>query len=111
VTDFSLHPGTDQQHALIYSATAQSLRSSPYYRDLDDQLYTTVMNQLVAQFIHSPKWMITVAHPDGYDTEIAGFIAHATTDLGKPVIGVACVQIRLSQEGTRPPATRTRPEL
>ena len=55
MTDFSLRPGTDQDHALIYSATAQSLRSSPYYRDLDDQFYSTVMNQVVAQFIHSPK--------------------------------------------------------
>jgi len=43
--------------------------------------------------------MITVAHPDGYDTEIAGFIARVTTDLRKPVIGVAYVKSDYRRRG------------
>jgi hypothetical protein len=33
-TDFTLRPGTTTDHPLIYSSTAKSLRSSPYYADV-----------------------------------------------------------------------------
>jgi ribosomal protein S18 acetylase RimI-like enzyme len=91
VTDFELRPGTAEDLPLVYSATAKSLRSSPYYRDIPADQWTEIVNGLVRRMTVTP-WQLTVATPTGFPNEVAGFVLHRQTEQGKPVIGVAYVK-------------------
>jgi len=79
--DFQFRPATSQDHPLIYSATAKSLRSSPYYTDLPGPQYTQLVNHVVGNMLARP-WQQTIAHPQDYPQEIAGFILHSSQALG-----------------------------
>jgi GNAT superfamily N-acetyltransferase len=91
MSEFELRAGTGADHPLIYSATAKSLRSSPLYRDLPPDQYTQGMNGIVSRMLLEP-WSQTIAYPQGYPDEIAGFVLHRQTEQGKPVIGVVYVK-------------------
>lgn len=98
MTDFELRPGTDQDHALVYSATAKSLRSSPLYSDLPPDQYTQVMNGIVLRMLQAP-WELTIAHPTGFPTEIAGFVLHRQTEQRKPGLGYVYVKSAYRRRG------------
>ncbi len=97
--DFIIRKATDQDAPFIFSSVAKSWRSSPYAIDLDDDTYKVVINQIVTTWFTSPKWTITVAHPEGFPDEIAGYITHAQTQKGKPVLGFLYVKTAYRRMG------------
>ena len=84
--EFQLRTGSDEDLAIVHSAAAKSLRSSPLYRDVPPDQYTEVMNGLVTRMTAAP-WQLTIAHPTGYPSEVAGFVLHRTghTHRGQPI--------------------------
>jgi GNAT superfamily N-acetyltransferase len=96
VSDFELRPGTNQDLALVYSATAKSLRSSPLYRDLPPDQWREIVNGLIGRMTVEP-WQLTVAYPTGFPTEVAGFVLGKRAE--KPVIGFAYVKEAYRQKG------------
>ncbi len=75
-----------------------SLRSRPLYADLSQDQYTQVLNGIVTK-MHSSPWSQTIAHPQGYPDEIAGFVLHRHSDQGKPVIGYLFVKAPCRRQG------------
>jgi predicted component of type VI protein secretion system len=78
MNDFELRPGTGQDLPIVFSATAKSLRSSPLYRDLAADQWRDIVNGLVTRMTSAP-WHLTIAHPTGYPSEVAGFLLHTAT--------------------------------
>jgi GNAT superfamily N-acetyltransferase len=95
VSDFELRPGTNQDLALVYSATAKSLRSSPLYRDIPADQWTEVVNGLVGRMTRDP-WQLTIAYPIGFETEVAGFVLGRPD---KPAIGSVYVKSAYRRQG------------
>jgi hypothetical protein len=96
LSDFELRPGTDQDLPLVYSATAKSLRSSPYYRDLPPDQWTEIVNGLIGRMTQDP-WQLTIVYPIGFPTEVAGFVLGRKAE--KPVIGLVYVKEAYRRKG------------
>jgi GNAT superfamily N-acetyltransferase len=71
---FQIRRGTPADHTFVYSATARTLRSSPYYAGLPHDTYGVVIDEALRSRLAHPDWLLWIAFPTDRPTEVGGFI-------------------------------------
>jgi hypothetical protein len=90
MSDFEIRPGCTDDHRLVYSATARSMRSSPYYEDMPPETYNAFFSAWVSARLQSPAWSLSVACVAEVPDEIAGFLLYRPGT--PPAVGMVYVK-------------------
>jgi GNAT superfamily N-acetyltransferase len=81
--DVRIRAGRPSDHALVFDSVISTLRQSPHAKGASN----AVLASLVEPLVFSPAWTLSVAHPEGDDDTVLGFILHSAD-------AIAWVQVR-----------------
>ena|SRR5450432_1805784 len=118
MSDFEIRTGTAKDHALIYRSATRSLWPTPYFRDVPGDQWAEIAKGIVTRMLQAP-WKLTIATPNGFPTEVAGFVTHRQTTTHKgqvvPVVGFLYVKEPYRRQGVArsllESVTRGRPDF